>query len=91
LFELIQPEDFTFIVKDERFKSTLAEAILISPIISERLKSDPTNREFCFPTDELEPKQFSIFLDFIRCRDSVKFSRKLESDSLSIWKMVGNE
>jgi hypothetical protein len=91
LFELIQHEDFTFVVKDQRFKSTLAEAIIISPIISERLKSDPTNREFCFLTDELEPKQFSIFPDFIPCRDSIKFSGKLESDSLSIWKMLGNE
>jgi hypothetical protein len=44
VFELVQPEDFTFVVKGERFKSTLMEAVLISPIISERQKSDPMNR-----------------------------------------------
>jgi hypothetical protein len=43
LFELLQPENFTFVVKGETLKSTLAEAVLISPTICEGLKSDPTN------------------------------------------------
>jgi hypothetical protein len=44
-----------------------------------------------FPTDQLEPKQFSIFLDLIRCRESNQFSREQEFGFLSVCKLLGNE
>jgi hypothetical protein len=78
-------------VKDEFFKSTLAEAVLISPTISSRLKCDPTNREFCFPTDCVESNLFSIFLDLIRCRARCQISRAHEFDFLRVSKCLGNE
>jgi hypothetical protein len=73
LLEFFQDESFSFIVKGEETKLTLAEAVLISPNICERLKSDPTNREFRFGTDELEPQTFSDFVGLIRCRDEHPF------------------
>jgi hypothetical protein len=91
LLELLQPQDFSFVVKGEHFKSTLAEDVLISPIISECLKSDPTLREFYFPTDSLDPTLFSLFLDLIRSRCDIKFSLEHELDFLSVCKLLGNE
>jgi hypothetical protein len=91
LLELVPNEEFTFIVKGERLKTTLCEAVLISPIISERLKIDPMNREFSIESDEIEMKQFLTFVDFIRTREEYNFSREEELAILSICKMIGNE
>jgi hypothetical protein len=91
LFELLQPEDFTFTIRGEAFKSTLAEAVLISPMISERLKSDPTNRQFDFGRDEFDSNIFSIFLDLIRCRSEFEFSHEHELVFLSVCKLLGND
>jgi hypothetical protein len=44
LLELVPTERFTFIMKGYYLKTTWSEAVLISPIIAERLKTDPTNR-----------------------------------------------
>jgi hypothetical protein len=91
LLELIPNEEFTFIVKGESLKTTLSEAVLISPIISERLKTDPTNHEFYFGSDEIEMKQFSGFIVLIRNRNECIFSREAEIGLLSICKLIGNE
>jgi hypothetical protein len=91
LLELIPNEEFTFIVKGEEWKITLFEAVLISPIISERLKTDPLNHFFNAENDELEMKQFSSFVDFIRNREENTFSREDEIAILSICKLLGNE
>jgi hypothetical protein len=56
----------------------LSEAVLISPIISERLQMDPMNREFDFKSDKIEMKQFSAFLDFIRNREECIFQEKMK-------------
>jgi hypothetical protein len=93
LFELLPCEEFTFIVKGESLKTTLSEAILISPMISERLKTDPTNREFEIEieNDEVEMKQFSNFVELIRDREQYVFRRENELIFLSICKLIGNE
>jgi hypothetical protein len=91
LLELIPNEEFTFVVNGERLKTTLSEAVLISPIISERLKTDPTTREFDFGNDEIEMKQLSVFVDFIRNRNECIFSKEDEIGILSICKLIGNE
>jgi hypothetical protein len=93
LLELLLCEEFTFIVKGKYLKTTLSEAVLISPIISERLKADPMNREFDFGSDELEfeMKEFSSFLDLVRNRDEGIFSREDEMKILSMSKLIGNE
>jgi hypothetical protein len=91
LLELIPNEEFTFIVKGEELKITLFEAVLISPIISERLKTDPLNHFFNIESDELEMKQFSSFVDFILNREKFNYSRENEIIILSICKLLGNE
>jgi hypothetical protein len=91
LLELIPSDEFTFIVKGEELKITLFEAVLISPIISERLKTDPTNHVFHIESDEIEMKQFSAFVNFIRDREQFKLSEKDEIVILSICKLLGND
>jgi hypothetical protein len=91
LLELIPNEEFTFIVKGEELKITLFGAVLISPILSERLKTDPPNHEFNLESDEIKMKQFSSFVDFIRNREEFNFSREDEIVILSICKLLGNE
>jgi hypothetical protein len=41
LFEVIQSEQFEFIVNGEELKITMAEAVLISPTIHQRLQFCP--------------------------------------------------
>jgi hypothetical protein len=91
LLEIVDPEEFEFIVNEEHLKSTLAEAVLISPIISERLKADPANHVFHFPTTVIESKQFSAFLDLIRNREEWKLSSENQAAFLSICNFLGNE
>jgi hypothetical protein len=68
LLKLVPKEEFTFIVKGEELKITLFEAVLISPINSERLKIDLINRFFNAESDEIETKHLSTLLNFIRNR-----------------------
>jgi hypothetical protein len=91
LLEIISPEEFEFIVKGEHLKSTLLEAVLISPIISESLKSDPMIREFHIVSDEIEATTFSVFLELIRNREGWIFLSANEIEFLSICKLLGNE
>jgi hypothetical protein len=91
LLELIPNEEFTFVAKGDELKITLFEAVVISPIISERSKADPTNHSFSVESDEIEMKQFSAFIDFIRNRDEFKLSREDEIVILSICKLIGND
>jgi hypothetical protein len=91
LLELLPNEEFTFIVNGEHLKTTLSEAVLISPIISECLKTDPMNRECNFGSDKIEMKQLSIFVDFIRNRNEWNFSTDDEISILSVCKLIGNE
>jgi hypothetical protein len=93
LLELLPNEEFTFIVNGEQLKTTLSEAVLISPIISERLKTDPMNREFYIESDEIEieMKQFSVFIDIIRNRNEWIFSTEDGIAILSICKLIGND
>jgi hypothetical protein len=46
LIDFIPNEEFTFIVKGKELKITLFEAVLMFPIISKLLKTDPRNHEF---------------------------------------------
>jgi hypothetical protein len=78
-------------VKGEELKITLLEAVLICPIISERLKIDPTNHFFNFESANIEMKQFSTFIDFIRNREESDLSREDEIVILSICKLLGND
>jgi hypothetical protein len=91
LLVLVPNEEFTFIVKGEELKIALFEAVLISPIILERFKIDPTNHFFHVESDEIEMKQFSSFVDFIRDREDFKLSREDEIVILSICKLLGND
>jgi hypothetical protein len=91
LLELIPNEEFTFVVNSEQLKTTLSEAVSISPLISERLKIDPMNRKFSFGSDEIEMKQLSVFIDFIRNRNEWTFSNENEIGILSICKLIENE
>jgi hypothetical protein len=86
-------------VKGETMKSTLAEAVLISPIIFGNLQTNPMNREFHFSNDELSPKIFEQFIELIRHRDrnrnpdhgSINFSIEHKLDFLLVCRSLGNE
>jgi hypothetical protein len=93
LLEMIQSEDFMFLVKGQEVKSTIAEAVLISPIIFEKLKMNPMDPTFSFVSDEISPKQLEQFLALIRDHncESHNFSMKDELDFLSVCKSFGND
>jgi hypothetical protein len=78
-------------VKGEAKKLTLAKAVLISPIISERLKSDPTNRIFHFESEEVSPQIFSAFIEMIASREKCVIDGEQALGFLSISKLLGNE
>jgi hypothetical protein len=53
LFEVIQSEEFKFIVNGEELKSPIAEAALISPTIHQQLRFCPEIRTFHIDDDQL--------------------------------------
>jgi hypothetical protein len=91
LLEFLPEEEFTFIVKGETLKLTISEAVFISPIISESLKSDPSKKEFDFLSDEIETKDFSSLINLIHSREEIEISRTDEMKFLLICKLLGNE
>jgi hypothetical protein len=90
LFEVIQSEQFEFIVNGEELKITIAEAVLISPTIHQRLQFCPEIRTFRIDDDKLTLKYFSRFLDFVHSRIVGDFSREEQISFLSICGLLGN-
>jgi hypothetical protein len=90
MLDFVGTEDFVFKVNEENILSTVCEAILISPLVSESLLSDHTVRLFNLSPD-IQPKHFHQFLDFIRFHESMVLSVETALAFLSICRSIGNE
>jgi hypothetical protein len=95
MLAVVQSERFEFIVKGERFSSTLAEAVLLSPKVYEIFQVDPSIRTFTISEEdksgEIETSSFKKFLECVHFRDFQQFSQSDELSFLSICRMLGNE
>jgi hypothetical protein len=90
LFEFIGSERFTFLVNGEKYDSTVAEAILVSPSVSEALKQDSTIRTFIISGSDILSSDFNTILEIVRSRDGICFAADHEMSLLSIGKQIGN-
>jgi hypothetical protein len=69
LFEVMKSDCFEFEVEGQKIESTFAEAVLISPIISNLLKSDSTMNQIRINDTNISATSFTAFLRFVRCHD----------------------
>jgi hypothetical protein len=93
LFEVLQDEEFIFVVKGEELKLTIAESVLISSKVQENLRSAPEHHRFEVETDEekITKKDFIRFIDFVHSNDCSKYSESERKSFLFICKVLGNE
>jgi hypothetical protein len=73
LFEVLQDEDFIFIVKDQEFKMTVAEAVSISSKVHKNLRSAPEHHQFEIEGENITMKDFVPFVDFVHSDVCDKF------------------
>jgi hypothetical protein len=91
LLEGVQSDEFHFIVNGECLKSTVFEAILISPRIHENLQFCPGCRIFYMNDKSITTKDLSRFIDFVHSPFLEGFSRDEQHSFLSICRLLGNE
>jgi hypothetical protein len=90
LFEVVQSDDFYFLVNGEQLKSTIVETTLISSKIHKQLRSYPEIRTFRIDSDNLTAKDFLRFLEFIHSEVITGFSKEEQTSFLSICGLLGN-
>jgi hypothetical protein len=90
LLEIAPSEKFFFVVNGESVESTVAQAILISPKVHERLRSAPGNGTFRIDDEHITANDFRRFLTFIGSRVFDGFSEEERSSFLSISGLLGN-
>jgi hypothetical protein len=91
LMDFVAHDSFTFIVEGEHHASTFAEAISLSPIVHESLRSNPLHTAFVFRGTSIKSATFRDFLDFARSRDCVSLSRDGVLSFVSISGQLGND
>jgi hypothetical protein len=91
MFEFMKSDQFTFLVHGRSFESELAEAVLISPAVSDALRTNPLNRSFLISSESIQSEDFNAFLTFVRCRDRVCIPRSRAVSFISISNYLGNE
>jgi hypothetical protein len=91
LLEFAKSESFTFLVNGSPFASTLSEAISLSPTVCECLRANPLLLSFSITSDAIDSAAFGAFLDFARCRESVRIERGRAVSFVSICGFLGNE
>jgi hypothetical protein len=101
MLSVVQSDKFEFIVKGDRFSSTLAEAVLISPKVYEIFQTDQSIRTFTIceegknqtetKTETVESSSFKTFLECFHLHDFQKLSQSEELSFLSICRILGNE
>jgi hypothetical protein len=84
LFEVVESEDFYFLVNGEELKSTIAGPALISPKIHQQMRFSPEIRTFRIDDDSFTSKDFRRFIDFVRSLVMTGFSKEEQTSFLSI-------
>jgi hypothetical protein len=90
LFEVVQSDNFYFIVNGEEFKSTIAETALISPTIHQQLRFCPEVHTFRIDSDSFTVKDFHRFIEFVHSSFITDFSKEEQTSFLSICGLLGN-
>jgi hypothetical protein len=91
LFEVLQSDEFVFVVKDEEVKITVSEAVLISSKVHDNLRSAPDNHRFEISGENITKQDFIRFLDFVHSAVCDEYSEPELISFLSICKVIGNE
>jgi hypothetical protein len=92
MLDIVKTDDFTFIVNGESFKSTIAEAILISPKVHEMLRFDLSVRSLTISGDDhINATSFGHFLKFVLSRECPPVPQDQQLPFLSRCRSVGNE
>jgi hypothetical protein len=90
LLEVLQSENFFSFANGEELKSTIAEAVLISPTVHERLPSSAEVCTFHIHDDNSTAKDFSHLLDSIHSRILTDFSKDEQTSFLSLCVFFGD-
>jgi hypothetical protein len=91
LIDFVNHDPFTFFVNGEHHASTVAEAISLSPVIHESLRSNPLHTAFSFRGASVNASDFGHFVAFAPSRDSVAASRERPLSFVSISGRLGND
>jgi hypothetical protein len=91
LLEVIQSDEFVFIINGESQKSTVLEAVLISPRIHENLPYSPGFCTFYINDENITTKDFNRFLEFVHSRVLKSFSREEQHSFISISELLGKD
>jgi hypothetical protein len=89
--QMIGNECFNFIVNGCRFESTIVESIFLSPAVEALILNDCNCREFCISNSSIDSNDFSILLDFIRCRHNRDSNSISTSTSASLSQTFSNQ
>jgi hypothetical protein len=84
MIEFVKSDEFMFTVNRTEFKSTIAEAVLLSPLVCECLRSDSACRTCNLDKDMIDPAAFGDFLTFVRSHELVELPRAKELTFMSI-------
>jgi hypothetical protein len=90
MFYVLEKDCFEFQVGERKIASTVAEAVLISPIIYDLISSDSTMNTFELNEETISATKFEAFLSFVRCHDSPRISREESFTFLKICEKLGN-
>jgi hypothetical protein len=97
MLSVVKTDEFELIVRGERFTTTLAEAVLISPKVYELFQMDPTIRTFTIcdvdgsHDEDVDSGSFKTFLASVHSREFQNLSSSNELTFLSICRLLGNE
>jgi hypothetical protein len=100
MIRLSPSDEFTFIVNGERVSSTVCEAVVVSPTVSEHFETDSSIRTWTIQKSGITGRLFRDFLEFFRSDGfSARSSSSLSSSSssgdhvsfLSICQLLGNQ
>jgi hypothetical protein len=90
LVEVVQSDDFDFLVNGEELKGTIAEGALISQRIHKQLRFSPEIHTFRIDSDNFTAKALGHFLEFVHFRVITGFSKEEQTSFLSICGLLWN-
>jgi hypothetical protein len=91
LFEVLQNEEFIFVVKGEELKLTIAESVLISSKVHKALEFSPEHHQFELEEENITMNDFVHFIDFVHSNDCSKYSESDRKSFLLICQVLGND
>jgi hypothetical protein len=91
MLKTCEPESFSLIINGIEVKTSVSEAVLVSPFIYESWRINPSERSFWIETDGIQSDDMKSFLDFFLGRSELGLSKESELKFLSCCTLLGNE